>query len=95
VNRGLALRAPGPELLAARRNTIPKNPVDPYHYSMPFSPITYLRMLRDDRRRYGFRGLIQRHGWKPFAVFFVAYLVRDLILYVALPLAAYFGVFKG
>ncbi len=61
---------------------------------MAFSPFAYLRTLRDDRRRYGFRGLVKRHGWKPFAFFFVAYLIRDLILYVAIPLAIYFGLFK-
>lgn len=33
----------------------------------------------------GFKGLIRKYGWKLFAAFFVYYLFRDLILYVAIP----------
>ncbi len=33
----------------------------------------------------GFRGVVAKYGWKIFAIFFVYYLTRDLILYVLLP----------
>jgi hypothetical protein len=62
---------------------------------MPFSPRKYIRTLRDDRRSLGWRGMFRKHGWKPFAIFFIFYLVRDLILYVAIPLGLYFGIFGG
>ncbi len=59
---------------------------------MPFSPLKYIRRLRDDRRSLGWRGLLRKHGWKPFAIFFIFYLVRDIILYVVIPLGEYFGI---
>ena len=65
-----------------------------YHSSMPrISPRRWIRRLRDERRALGWKGLLKKHGWKAFAAFFVFYLVRDLILYVAIPLglAKYFG----
>jgi hypothetical protein len=55
------------------------------------SPLASLRTLRDDRRRLGWKGLLKRHGWKPFALFIVFYLVRDLILYVLIPAAVIAG----
>lgn len=33
----------------------------------------------------GFKAVINRYGWKIFAVFFVYYLIRDLTLYVLIP----------
>jgi hypothetical protein len=33
----------------------------------------------------GFKGVVKRYGWKIFAVFFVYYLVRDIILYILIP----------
>ena len=62
--------------------------------AMPrFSPREWIRQLRQERREIGWRGLLKKHGWKAFAAFFAFYLVRDLILYVAVPLglAKYFG----
>ncbi len=37
-------------------------------------------------KREGFKALIRKRGWKLFAVIFTYYLIRDLILYVAIPL---------
>lgn len=43
-------------------------------------------------RKEGFKGVTKRYGKKFFIAFFCFYLVRDLILYVALPLLAAKGV---
>ncbi len=40
---------------------------------------------RSTFRTAGLKGVVRRYGYKVFAVFFVYYLVRDLILYIALP----------
>ena len=37
-------------------------------------------------RAEGFRGTFKRYGWKLFAVVFVGYLLRDITLYIVLPL---------
>jgi hypothetical protein len=58
------------------------------------APLAYIRRLRDDRRRYGWKGLLKREGWKPFALFVVFYLIRDLILYVLIPIAVVAGFWK-
>jgi hypothetical protein len=55
------------------------------------SPFRYLRSLRDDRRTYGWRGMLKRHGWRPLALFVAFYLIRDLVLYVLIPLAVIAG----
>ncbi|KHD87129.1 MAG: hypothetical protein OM95_15990 [Bdellovibrio sp. ArHS] len=34
----------------------------------------------------GLKGVIKRYGWKFFAVFFAYYLIRDVTLYILLPL---------
>lgn len=46
-----------------------------------------LRSLRQERRQLGWRGLLRKRGWALVAIVAVAYLVRDLVLYVAVPLA--------
>jgi len=43
-------------------------------------------------RQGGFRGTLQRYGWKLFAGFFLFYLVRDVTLYIVLPYLAARGV---
>lgn len=43
----------------------------------------------------GLKGVIQKYGWKVFAVFFVYYLVRDLTLYVLIPYLIAKGVFSN
>jgi hypothetical protein len=46
-----------------------------------------LRTLRQERRQLGWKGLLRRRGWALVVLVVVAYLVRDLVLYVAVPLA--------
>ena len=46
-----------------------------------------LRVLREERRQLGWKGLLRRRGWALVAFVVVVYLVRDLVLYVAVPLA--------
>ena len=45
-----------------------------------------LRSLRQERRQLGWKGLLRRRGWGLVALVVVAYLVRELVLYVAVPL---------
>jgi hypothetical protein len=45
------------------------------------------RSLRQELHQLGWKGLLRRRGWVFVALFIVAYLVRDLVLYVAVPLA--------
>lgn len=44
-----------------------------------------IRDFRSTLRESGWRGAIQRYGWKLFAVVFVYYIIRDVTLYVILP----------
>jgi len=53
-----------------------------------------IKQLRAELREHGVRGLIRRRGWRLVLVVFVAYLVRDVVLYVLIPLALYWGVIK-
>ena len=46
-----------------------------------------LRTLHTERRQLGWRGVLRRRGWMLVALFAAAYLARDLILYVLVPLA--------
>lgn len=46
-----------------------------------------LRTLRDERRALGWKGLVRKRGWALVALVVLVYLVRDLVLYVLLPLA--------
>ncbi|HXV85385.1 MAG TPA: hypothetical protein VD793_01745 [Gemmatimonadales bacterium] len=45
-----------------------------------------VRTLRDERRALGWKGLLRKRGPKLLIAFVVFYLIRDLILYVAIPL---------
>lgn len=45
-----------------------------------------IREAKQVFREGGIKGVIRRYGWKFFAVFFVYYLVRDVTLYILLPL---------
>jgi len=47
----------------------------------------YVRTLRDERRQLGWRGLLKRRGWMLVVLVVLGYLVRDLVLYVLVPLA--------
>lgn len=53
--------------------------------------LRFYRTLRDERRRFGWKGLLKRRGWAFVAVVVLAYLVRDLVLYVLIPLAVVAG----
>lgn len=44
-----------------------------------------LQECRATFKQGGFRAVVQRYGWKIFAIFFVYYLIRDLTLYVLIP----------
>ncbi|MBE0591824.1 MAG: hypothetical protein IH616_05415 [Gemmatimonadales bacterium] len=50
-----------------------------------------IRELQHERRTLGWRGLLRKRGWR-FVVLVVAfYLVRDLVLYILIPVAAAAG----
>jgi hypothetical protein len=42
--------------------------------------------LRDEARAVGWRGLVRKRGWKLVAVVRAYYLVRDVLLYIVIPL---------
>lgn len=47
------------------------------------------RLFREAKqvfREGGIKGVIKRYGWKFFAVFFVYYLVRDVTIYILIPM---------
>ena len=50
-----------------------------------------LHALRHERRLLGWKGLLRRRGWVLVVLVVVAYLVRDLVLYVVIPLAVVAG----
>jgi hypothetical protein len=52
---------------------------------------SWVRTLREERRALGWRGLLRKRGWRLVLVFVAFYLVRDLILYVLIPLAIVLG----
>jgi len=51
----------------------------------------YVRTLRSERRSLGWRGLVRKRGWTLVLLVVAFYLVRDLVLYVAIPLAVVMG----
>ncbi len=55
-------------------------------------PLRFIRSLRDERRQLGWKGLLGKRGWKLVLLFFVFYLVRDVVLYILIPLAIFFGI---
>lgn len=48
--------------------------------------LRHLREFRTNLKEKGLRGTFRHYGWKLFAAIFLYYLIRDLALYVALPL---------
>jgi hypothetical protein len=48
-------------------------------------------MLRRERRELGWKGLLRKRGWALVALVVAFYLVRDLVLYVVIPLAVVWG----
>ncbi len=55
------------------------------------SATTFLRTLRKERRDHGWKGLVKIRGWKLVALFVLAYLIRDTVLYILIPLAVIAG----
>lgn len=55
-------------------------------------PTAFLKTLRDERRALGWRGLFRKRGWKLVAVFVAYYLVRDVVLYILIPLGVAAGI---
>jgi len=50
-----------------------------------------LRSLRDERRTLGWRGLVRKRGWTFVAAVIAYYLVRDVLLYIVIPLGVAAG----
>lgn len=50
---------------------------------MPF--LKWLRMLKEERRTLGWKGLLKKRGWTLVVIVIVFYLIRDVILYVLVP----------
>ena len=53
-----------------------------------------IAQLKAELKEHGLKGLVKRRGWRLVLAVFVAYLIRDLVLYVLIPLAVYWGVVK-
>lgn len=53
------------------------------------------RDMRADLRMYGWKGMLRRRGWRFVLLVVAAYFVRDLFLYVLVPLLVYFGFLRG
>lgn len=58
------------------------------------NPVSFLRTLRNERRALGWKGLLRKRGWTLLLVFFLFYLIRDLILYVIIPVGTAAWLFK-
>ncbi len=54
---------------------------------------TYIRDLRAQWRELGWREFVRQRGWRVVVGVIAFYLVRDLVLYVFIPLALYWGLF--
>jgi hypothetical protein len=50
-----------------------------------------VRTLRRERREMGWRMLLRKHGWSLVLLVVAFYLIRDLVLYVAIPLVVVMG----
>jgi hypothetical protein len=50
-----------------------------------------VRTLRRERREMGWRRLLRKRGWSLVLLVVAFYLIRDLVLYVAIPLAVVMG----
>lgn len=56
--------------------------------------LSRLRTLRDERRQLGWKGLLKRRGWSFVLLVVAVYLVRDVVLYVLVPLAIAAGFWR-
>lgn len=50
-----------------------------------------VRQLRQERRELGWKALLRKRGWGLVVAVVAFYLVRDLVLYVLIPLALALG----
>lgn len=50
-----------------------------------------VRQLRQERRELGWKGLLRKRGWGFLLAVIAFYLVRDVVLYVLIPLAIAIG----
>jgi hypothetical protein len=75
--------------LTARKNSPMIPPMKEREKSLG---LQFLREFKTTLRETGFKGIAKKYGWKLFLVLFVYYLVRDIILYLALPYLIYQGV---
>lgn len=50
------------------------------------------RRLRDEARALGWRGLRRKRGWKLVVVVLAYYFLRDVLLYIVIPLGIAAGV---
>ena len=55
------------------------------------SATTFLRTSRKERIDHGWVGLVEIRGWKLVALFVLAYLIRDTVLYILIPFAVMAG----
>ena len=53
--------------------------------------MSFLKTLRDERRSVGWKGLVRKRGWKLVLLFVAFYLIRDVFLYVLIPLGVAAG----
>jgi hypothetical protein len=51
----------------------------------------FVGTLRRERRELGWKGLLRKRGWALVVLIVAFYLVRDLVLYVVIPLAVVWG----
>ena len=49
--------------------------------------LAYVGELRGERRALGWRSFLRKRGWRLVLVVVAVYLVRDLVLFLVLPLA--------
>ena len=54
--------------------------------------VNYLRQLREERRALGWGGLVRKRGWTLVAIVVAYYLIRDVLLYVVIPLGVAAGI---
>ncbi len=67
---------------------------NPWQYYVRMGPLVFIRCLRDERRALGWSGLLKKRGWKLLVLFVIAYLIRDTVLYILIPLGAAAWLFR-
>ncbi len=67
---------------------------NPSQYYAHMGPLVFIRRLRDERRALGWIGLLKKRGWKLLVLFVIAYLIRDTVLYIIIPLGTAAWLFR-